>query len=404
MATLRSLGRAAAVAQVDTLTAGGTIETDDLFKSTIGSKTLSVTGGSATAATVATTFAAAWNASTLLEFAEATAAATSGGALTLTGDTAGVPFTETASTTEANGGAADAQTFSKSATTACTGPNFFDNATNYDGGTVPTTADSLYVDNTDIPILYGLTTQAAETLAGMYIGSNVGRNFRIGLPKYNPAGYPEYRSEYLTIGITELIIGLGTGNGIGGCKINLGSVQSAITILNTGSSVENGLESVLLLGTHASNTLEIQAGNAAVAGYGGEVSTLLTVRNSGGTLRLGKGCTLTTVNQSAGFTSLASNLTTLTMAGGTVQIDLSATLTTGTINGGTLKYNSSGTITTLTINGSGVLDLSGDISPVTVTNITLNGNGRIIDPFKRLTTTNGVLIGTQSRGLQSVAV
>ena len=39
MATVRWLGNAAAVAQVDTATVGGTIEADDLFKLTINGKT-----------------------------------------------------------------------------------------------------------------------------------------------------------------------------------------------------------------------------------------------------------------------------------------------------------------------------------------------------------------------------
>src|SRR6185295_12509087 len=111
MASTTWRGDAPAVAQVDTLTVGGTIEATDIFKMTINGKTLSVTAGSTVAATVATTIATAWNASTIPEFAEITAAATSGGALTLTADTPGKPFVCTVSTTEANGDPADAQTF-----------------------------------------------------------------------------------------------------------------------------------------------------------------------------------------------------------------------------------------------------------------------------------------------------
>ncbi len=133
-------GDAAAVAQVTTLTVGGTIEAGDLFKVTIGDKTLTVAAANTTAADVADQIVAAWNALTATthpEFAEITAAEGSGGTLTLTADTAGKPFTVTPTTTEANGGAADDQTFTQAATTASSGPNHWDTAANWSGGAVP---------------------------------------------------------------------------------------------------------------------------------------------------------------------------------------------------------------------------------------------------------------------------
>ena len=110
-----------AVAQVDTFTPGGTIEATDVF-------TLTVTGENGTTASVsfiatdtsaATTSAgliAAWNASTNPLCTGITASGTS--TVILTADVAGVPFSVAGTTTESGGGAADAQTFTRVATTA----------------------------------------------------------------------------------------------------------------------------------------------------------------------------------------------------------------------------------------------------------------------------------------------
>ena len=58
-------------------------------------------------------------------------------AQTLPAKVVAVTFTATAATTEAGGGAADAQTFVKTSTTAATSKNHWDNAANYSGGALP---------------------------------------------------------------------------------------------------------------------------------------------------------------------------------------------------------------------------------------------------------------------------
>src|SRR5688500_1453229 len=58
----RFVGNALAVAQVDTLTIGGTIEVGDRFRVTINGKTFVHSAGTTVAATEATALAAAWNA------------------------------------------------------------------------------------------------------------------------------------------------------------------------------------------------------------------------------------------------------------------------------------------------------------------------------------------------------
>ncbi len=126
MATKIWRGDSPAIAQVDTLAIGGTIEVGDKFTVTINGKSMTYIATSTTAATCATGFVTQWNAlssTAYPEFAEITAAEGVTGSLTLTADTAGKPFTISVATTESNGDAADAQTFTRTATTANSGPN-----------------------------------------------------------------------------------------------------------------------------------------------------------------------------------------------------------------------------------------------------------------------------------------
>jgi hypothetical protein len=127
------------VAHVDTFTPGGTIEADDIFILTLTGwdgvvTTISAAAGGTGASDVVTALKTAWNANTT---AAAVATASGTATLILTAVTAGVPFSVAASTTEANGDAADAQTFTRAATTASAGPKHWDSAANWDGGAVP---------------------------------------------------------------------------------------------------------------------------------------------------------------------------------------------------------------------------------------------------------------------------
>ena len=388
MATPRWVGNALAVAQVDTLTVGGTLEADDRLIATINGKALNVAAGSTVLATAATTFAAAWEAADATyypEFAEATAAATSGGALTVTADLPGVPFTVTASTTEAGGGAADAQTFVRAAVTANAGPNVWGTAVNWSTGAVPVAGDTAYIDNTDIPILYDLS-QAGATLAALVIAQSFEGD--VGLPKANEAGgYPEYRSEYLAVDCSSIVIGLGPGNGSGRLKINSGTVQTAVVVHNTGSPAEVNLEAFLWKGTHASNTLVVR-GNASVgvAVFGSETAVIATLTLEGNArVRCGAGTTLTTVNVNGGTLEINSNVTTLTVYDGVVTVSGTAAVTTLNLYGGTVIYNSTGTLGTATVGEGGFLDFSQGAGAVTVSNpIDVYNVNPVNDPDKRV--------------------
>lgn len=399
MSTLTWRGDAPAIAQVDTLTVGGTIEADDVFKMTINGKTLNVVAGSTVASTVATTIATAWNACPIPEFKEITALATTGGALTLTADAAGKPFTVTVATTEAGGGAADAQTFTRASTVASSGPNDWSTAANWSGGVLPANGDSVVLENSKSDILYGLD-QSAVTLASL----SVSQTFlaTVGLPRTNAGGYVEYRPQYLRIGATTCTLGVGNGQGSGRIKIDFYSIQTTCAVLNSGSAAETGVPSILLKGTHASNVLNLTKGSVGVAFFAGETATLATVNcgylsnvNGDSNLTLGGGVTLTTVKQSGGAIVAASNITTLTQYAGTLTLQGTATIDTATIEG-TLFDQSTGTFTTLTVLGK--YDRRQSMAAKTCTNVTLYRGAEWHDPFHAVTLTNGIVLAQATPG------
>lgn len=414
MANNRWLGRAQAIAQVDTVTMIGAGEwaAGDTITLTINTKSMVVTIGSlATDVQVAVTLKEAWNNETftdttasktpagggqdIAEFAEITPTASSN-VLTLTHDLPGTPYTLTA--TENSTGD---DTATQATATAADGPNFYNNADNWSLAAIPIATNDVFVDDSSVSILHGLG-QSGVALASF----TVSRNYTgtIGLPKQNVGGYVEYRADYLAIDATTITIGRGDGDGSSQIKIDTGSTQTAITVESTGSP-PSGLEAFLWKGTHANNTIENHDGTVGVAVFGGEVATIVILRNTVGTVRCSADTTLTTVTNESGNVELHSNIQgTLTNASGTILVGGSATADTLSLEGGTINWQSSGTITTANIGGfnrGALLDFSGDNSPRTITNaVSLRLNGRIFDPLQTVTYSSGILPGA---GVETVS-
>lgn len=124
---------------------------------------------------------------------------------------------------------------------------------------------------------------------------------QLGLPRENALGYVEYRSRYLHVGLATvaqggtLAVTFGTDSGSGSGKIQIDNdVDQAIwKVLQSGSSFDVDARDVMLKGTHASNTLEVIAGDVGVAFYEGETTNLASVKVRAGTLELGPGVTVT---------------------------------------------------------------------------------------------------------------
>lgn len=399
MATNRFRGDAPAVAQVSTLTPGGTIEATDLFIMTINGKSLSVAAGGTTVAAATAAIVTAWNASTIPEFAEITAS-DSTTHVTLTADTAGVPFTVTVSTTEANGDPADAQTFATATTTTSGGPSHWDDAKNWTLGAVPANTDDVVIENSDVDLLYGLD-QNGVTLTSLTINKSFTGD--LGLPRINASGstsYAEYREQYLKINATTITIGRGDGSGSGRLKINTQAAQTTITVQDTASAAESDLTAVIWKGTHASNAVTVNGGSFGASMFGGETATIATLRRSGSaTVVCTSGVSLTTVTTDGdgGSMTINSAATTVTQKAGTLNVYGSGAYTTLNVEGGTCNYQSTGAVTTLNATNDALVDYSGDSRSRTVTNANVYGNATINDPNKTVTWSNG--INLQQRGI-----
>ena len=394
MSTKRWIGAAVPVAQVDTLTIGGTIEVGDLFKVTINNKVFSFAATSTVAATNATAFVAAWNAlsqSIWPEFQEMTAAATSGGALTITAKASGKPFTLAVSTTESDGSSADSQTFTRTATTANSGPSVADVPANWQGGVIPADGDNIVFDTGKVDVLYNLDQ---HTISPASITILPGYTGKIGLSENNTDGgstasYPEYRAKYLqfgNVGDAQTVTVTCSGGG-GRIKLDTGTAVTVLQINDTASSVETNVPTFLWKGSNTGNTLVIQKGSFGAAFFAGETSQLYAIEQGFKTnvsgdsaVSLGAGVTLTNalITQTGGTIEINSAITgtaSVQIFGGTMTINGTGGVTGLGIFGGTVIYNTTGVLDgNVLIYGKGNLDFTQDLRPKTVTNpITVNG-------------------------------
>lgn len=259
----------------------------------------------------------------------------------------------------------------QSTTTANSGPNNWDVAANWNSNTVPVTGDTVYIGDTNVNILYGLD-QSDVTLAALIIEQTFTGD--IGLPRTNAAGsYPEYRDQYLKIGATLLNIGDKQGDGSERIKINLGSVQSTVLITNSGDSPDGNTPAILLLGTHASNAININRGSLGVAYYPTEVATVATLRQAffdnaadDTNVYLGSGVSVTDIVKSGGVLDINSATTTFKQTAGTTTIHAGAHAVLN-ILAGLVNYNSTGTLSAVNLSGDGVLVFDQDARPKDVT-------------------------------------
>lgn len=217
-----------------------------------------------------TTSTIAYNASagTVQTALEALASIGSGNA-TVSG-AAGGPWTVTFAGAEANtdqllitgSGASltggSGQSVTSSNDVASSGPNHWDCVSNWVPVGIPVTGDTVIFEDNGADCLYGLD-QSSVTLAKLTV-SMAWMNRKLGLPHVNSNGYREYRTRQLTCGITVAEIGTQSGSGPSRVYLNTGSIQTAITVFNSGSSVDS-LPAVIWIGANASNTITILGGD-----------------------------------------------------------------------------------------------------------------------------------------------
>lgn len=357
MATPRWTGNALATYDVWTMTAALTWEVGDLLTITMGGRTFSYAVTSTTIATFLPLLATAYNlldADLYPEHVRFTATSTAT-TLVLTEDTAGVPHTITVTTTEANGDVSDSQTWTASNTTVATGPNFWSNVSNWDTGALPIDGDTVYIENSNIDILYGISLASIELTALNIAASYTGK---IGLPRINADGYAEYRTRYLTIDATTVNIGYGAGAGSSRINLSLPDLATTVNVSKTGSPIEDGVPALLVLAAEATAALNVTKGSVGSAIFGTETATWKTIKIGHETNQatdanvwFGSGCTLngasSTYVQNGGVVRVDATLLTVTKNEGTLHMTGAAAATTIYNRGGLLIDESTGTFTTL---------------------------------------------------------
>lgn len=395
MGTKVWVGNATAVAQVSTITVTGTWYTGDTATITCGDESITFTvAATETVGAVVAGLVAAWNASTLAEMTPVTAA-DANPTLTLTADTAGIPFVVTTSEVVA-GTVGGGEVGDPAATVASAGPNDWSTAANWDGSVVPINADIVIIENTDDNITYGLG-QSAVTLDELHIKHSF--TGALGLIEINANGYEEYLETYLEISSTLVFIGQGDGGGSGRIKLDVGAVQSTINIYNSGSPTDTDLKAIMWKGINAFNVVNITKGSFGAAILGGETSAIATFKigyasesriNTDSDVLAGSGMTLADIDMQGGTVEINSNSTTIDQTNGNLTIMGTATVTTANVDGGNCYYRTNGTCTTLNLAGDGVFDCRRDMRARTITNFVIYKGATIYDPFKTITYTNGI--------------
>lgn len=343
------------------------------YKLTVNEKDITAIGsGSANA--IAAALVAAWNASTEPEFEEITASQLTDTVI-LTCDTPGVPFVVSRSVSGGTGTMGSITTV-----TACTGPNFWDNAENW-AGNVPTSADTPVIDG-GASILYNI--DPSIDLAGLTIGPNFPETSEIGLPDLNPAGYAEYRTTRLQLdGATNTTIQSRSRR----IRLDFGGTASTINVFSTGTAQNDGEAPLDIIAGHASTVIRVNEGTVWVAGTVGDTATVGEIEVAGGTVRIGSGTTLTTLKQSGGTVDLQCAVTTVTKTDGELVRRGAGAITTLRNRGGTVQDYGTGTITTL--HQGGEYDRAG-LASLTITTGYLYVGSRTRDPSGTITWTNPV--------------
>ena len=385
MATVRWIGNALPVKKVMTGTPANVANTN-MFTATMNGKDITYTaqsGDDVAAVCVAVAELINTNEDAIPEF-YAVSAESNGSAVVVTGQQAGIEWTMSFS---ASGGTA---AFNGATTVQATGPHHWSDTDNWSTGSVPANSDDVWIDE-GLPIIkYGLD-QSAVTLTSLNIKQAFdSTRAAIGLPNINRSSgvaYQEYLETSLEISATTVNIGNGEGNGMGLIRLNLGSAQFALNVFNSAGS-SGSQPTILIQGTHASNTVNVSKGSVGLGFYAGETTTVATLKTgyinnpeSDSDVTCGPACSVTTVNKNGGTLEINNGATTINHSRGVTTVR-GGGVTTANVTDGDFVYNSTGTLATLNIIGNGHADFSKDPRAKTITNqVNRYGNqSRLSDP------------------------
>lgn len=385
-------GDAQDVSQISTFTVAGTPAGGDTISVTTNRKVVTYTliGGD-TAITAAAALYALVSASAIAEIQEVSWSYIVGAALfTGSSQTAGVPFTITASATGTT-------TITAATPTAATGHNNYDEPKNWSLGTAPTGADDVVIDGGS-DLLYGAGTIAGLTIdiRGTFING-------MGLPERNALNYYEYRNRYITLNSATVKIGSGTG--AGSSRLFVKSIAASTwTVFKTSQRETDKTPAVDIDMTGNPTLINISGGDVGLCvANEGTARTVASVGVSQSTARLtvGKSVTVTALDQDDGQSDVWGTVTTATIGLGTYN-QWAGTLTNITAYAGYARLNHSGTVASVIFRGQGkdnappVCDMTGNNLARVFTNSEFTGGAPILDPNKTVTFTNPYLTDSAS--------
>ncbi len=390
-------------AETHTETLGGVATVGGVVGITINAKLVSytlVTGDTLT--TAADGLRAAIQASGEPEFQQFGTVSASGQVVTLTARDPARFITATgagAISTSSSGG----PTIADAVLVAGKSPANANDAVNWQGGVLPADGDTLTFQSGTAPMLFDLSYLAAFDVPLLKVLPSYSGN-GIGLPVFSAEGYREYRGGRLTLASCDsLRVELPNAAGPTSYRFDTGaSSPCAVYVAGTGNP-GIGQEQVDWIGADGDNSVEVLGAGVTIAPNFGETATLGEVKAVQGAVSCGVGVTLASVSLEDSDLDTRADVPILVMNGASsVVVREAAVVTTAAIDGGTFRHASSGGMTNLNVGSGGVADFGGSRDLITVVNCDLNEGGAILDPYKRVTWTNG--IGLPRTGLANVTL
>lgn len=402
------IGNAADVRQISTITVASTWLDTETATVTLNGKDIAVTlvGNEATTA-VATAIKEALMASTRLdgtattdatsnaggqqfgEFAEFTATV-SGSVVTLTANKAGIPFVFSVAETSASG------TLTAATPQAATGKYFWNNAKNWDTGTVPANDDVVMLKDSAEHIRYGLPNGSLEVTFHHYM-SHTGE---IGLPLINindaQRPYYEYRQRYVRpddAGTgTNIAHRWGIGDGAGSTLINIchTGVKNSHIVYNSGKPLSSrpGTKALNLCATVNTSSINIVNGSVDWGSQDGQTSAYVDIQQSGGdSSGLGGVHTSGALIKLVGGQMLIGQtgaIQDVQVHGGTLRtVNQTGTIAVIQLHAGSFEHASTATLSNLNIYAKGVFDARFGAGGFTVSAAELYLGAKYLDPYGR---------------------
>ena len=387
------IGASVNVAEVGTITIGGTVAVGNTFTVTLGKASVTFTATTTVIADAVAGILALLQATTARGEFQTVTWTSASPVITGTGPSDGYPWTDGLSVSKAQGsGGTNSHTIAKATSTSGTGNQTWTNTGNWAGGVIPVAGDRIHLGMYGVVPKYKIDQSALAswgTTVYVYAGNTSG--LFIGLSEINSNGYPEYLNRYLKIK-AKLIYGTGTGSYYP--KLNfemtdMNSTHNTHEIYRSDSRDSQGKAPIQLIGTSGGGvgqSLLINGGNVDLCLEEGETLPCYCLGNvtCSGDLRvygptmIDNGSSITVLNGGYVFWGPKIDGTAYRSMANMVTVRTGGTLTAGRQNGGgngvveidtltiesgaTVNWNrsKSGFAIATNVYNSGVLDFRGD--------------------------------------------